>query len=359
MDSQLIPFSSQNPDRNFWSGKRVLVTGHTGFKGSLLTFWLRSLGATVLGYSLPPQSHQRLYSALHQDLPTSTFSDILDYNNLYNFLKNEQPYIIFHLAAQPLVLTSYCSPLETFQVNVIGTANLLDAIKSIPNYSPVVVNITTDKVYLDTSIACKESDPLGGLDPYSASKACSEIASYSYYHSFLEDKSVSLATVRAGNVIGGGDWSPNRLIPDVVRHLYENQSLQIRNPHSIRPWQHVFEPLNFYMLLAESLSHTPASFSSWNIGPLASDCLTVAQLISHIDPRFSSTPKPESITPLRESPTLLLDISKAISLLGWEPRLSINQTIQFTTNWYNSYYAGCDIPTTTLEQINHFTSLIQ
>ncbi len=334
--------------KNTYSGKNIFVTGHTGFKGSWLIKILNSLGAIVKGYSLAPESDTNLYSEIDGDsLCESVIADLRDRETLKTAVIDFQPDYVFHLAAQPLVRLSYQIPSETFEVNAIGTANLLDAIRLLDKKCNVIL-ITTDKVYHNNEweYPYRENDRLGGYDPYSASKACSELVIDSYRNSFFnvekfDQHKKAIAVGRAGNVIGGGDWSKDRLIPDIVKALSGNQEIVIRNPKSIRPWQHVIEPLFGYLELGVKLNINPLKYSqAYNFGPNTSDALSVEEMVVRsINSWESGAYKKElnSNNP-HEAGLLKLDISKAVNELNWMPKLNAQTAVERTINWYKNYY---------------------
>jgi CDP-glucose 4,6-dehydratase len=334
--------------KNTYSGKRVFVTGHTGFKGSWLIKILHDVGAIVKGYALTPDTETNLYSEIHGDtLCESIIADLRDRELLKKAIIDFQPDYVFHLAAQPLVRLSYEIPSETFEVNTIGTANLLDAIRLLDKKCNVVL-ITTDKVYHnhEWEYPYRENDMLGGYDPYSASKACCELVIDSYRNSFFnvekyDQHKKAIAVGRAGNVIGGGDWSKDRLIPDIVRALIENQVIVVRNPKSIRPWQHVIEPLFGYLELGEKLNINPVKYSqAYNFGPNTSDTLSVEEMvIRSINSWKSGIYKIEvNRNSPHEAGLLKLDISKAVKELNWMPILNAQTAVERSINLYKNYY---------------------
>ncbi len=333
-------------NEQFWIGKRVLVTGHTGFKGAWLTLWLHKLGAETTGISLPPETTPNLFTLANiPQLCTSHYCDIRDAKALSNLIRHAEPEIIFHLAAQPLVRASYVLPLETFSSNVMGTAHVLDALRG-GTSTRAAIMVTTDKVYCNNewSWPYRETDHLGGHDPYSASKAASEIVIASYRDSFLAQQGVAVASARAGNVIGGGDWAQDRLIPDAVRAWQTNRVLEIRRPAAIRPWQHVLEPLAGYLLLAEKIWKQPELAGPYNFGPHTSEAVAVREAIELArtaygsgDVRFG-----DSVTGPHEAGNLTLEIAKSQQVLGLKPRWSLPEAIQHTMLWYKAQQEGQD-----------------
>lgn len=329
-----------------YKGKRVFLTGHTGFKGAWLLKWLHILGAKVKGYSLAPEMENCIYNTIDgNSICQSIISDIRNAENLKNEILSFEPDIIFHLAAQPLVRMSYDIPIETFDTNVMGTIHVLDAMRHLKKKC-VGVMITTDKVYENKEwhYPYRESDRLGGYDPYSASKAAAEIAIQSYRSSFFNNKHYtthlqSIASARAGNVIGGGDWAKDRIIPDIVRALNEEKEIIVRNPKAIRPWQHVLEPLSGYLTLGAKMFQNPTQFNeSWNFGPMQEDTYTVEDLVNKsIEIWGKGTYKsPNQINAPHEAGLLKLDISKSINELQWKPRLNSQQAIEWTLEFYKS-----------------------
>ena len=333
-----------NQNLNFYKNKKVFVTGHTGFKGSWLIFWLSKLGANIKGYSLSPKLEEDLYNKMNgNNICESIIGDICDFEKLEKEIEFFQPDIIFHLAAQPLVLTSYLEPQKTYQTNVLGTGNVMLSLKKIKKKCSIVL-ITTDKVYENKEwiFPYREIDSLGGYDPYSSSKAACEILISSYRNSFfnikdynIHEKSISVA--RAGNVIGGGDWSENRIIPDIINALMYNNSIKIRNPDSVRPWQHVLEPLHGYLILAQKSYENPYEFGdAWNFGPNLNDTFPVIELVKKAIKYWGNgnfyIAKEENIQ--HEATLLKLDISKSKKYLNWEPKMNSELAIKKTIMFY-------------------------
>ena len=325
----------------YYKGKRVLITGHTGFKGSWLAYILDSIGAEIKGYSLEPNTEPSLFKSLSFSKKfNSIIGDIRDKEKFKETVQKFNPEFIFHLAAQPLVLESYNNPKDTFDTNFTGTLNLLEILREL-DLSIQIVFITTDKVYenLELGVPFVEKDKLGGKDPYSASKSASEILIDSYNKSFFKDSNINIATARAGNVIGGGDWSENRLIPDIIKAKQQNKSLIIRSPKAIRPWQHVLEPLFGYLMLGVALKKNPEKYSSsWNFGPEIGDTKTVEEIINFgkISKIVGEVVYEESF--LVEAQSLKLNITKAKKELSFNPVWKSEQAIKATFGWYNSYY---------------------
>ena len=345
-----------------YSEKKVLVTGHTGFKGSWLTILLNELGAKVCGYALPPDTDPSMFSALNlaNTIDESIFGDILDYKKLSDNLLKFQPDIVFHLAAQPLVRHSYKEPILTYNTNVMGTLNVLEAARKCGSVK-AFINVTTDKCYEnleEENYFYKESDRLGGYDIYSSSKACSEILTSSYRRSFLSKAGFSLASARAGNVIGGGDWSEDRLIPDCVRAIVRGKNVLIRNPHAVRPWQHVLEPLHGYLLLGAKLLTGNRKYADcFNFGPKKNSCFSVIEIANMVVSGFEKgkvgvvddKDKPH------EASILLLDSQKAKDWLGFENSLSIEESVKCTVDWYRHFYfEECDMLSFTKKQVHSF-----
>jgi CDP-glucose 4,6-dehydratase len=349
----------------FWSGRRVLVTGHTGFKGSWLALWLQMLGAKVSGLALAPEDaslHQLADVANGMD---SDYGDIRDPQTVERIVTERRPEIVFHLAAQSLVLDSYTDPVGTYATNVMGTAHLLDSLRR-HGGTRVVVNVTSDKCYAnhETGQAYREDDALGGYDPYSSSKACAEILSAAWRNSFFPASDygrhgTALATVRAGNVIGGGDRARNRLIPDMIAAFVQKQPAQIRNPQAVRPWQHVLSPLSGYLLLAEMLhEHGPAFAAAWNFGPDESDTRTVEWIANALAQAWGTEASWQVIAAAQphEAGTLSIDSSKARQALGWHAHWSLQQTLSAIVEWEKALLAGADMKQITQRQINAFQS---
>lgn len=346
-------------DPNFWRGRRVFVSGHTGFKGSWLCLWLHALGAEVHGYALPPPTEPSLFAAagIESLLSGHTLGDVRDGKSLTEALHRARPDIVFHLAAQPLVRRSYVDPVETYGTNVMGTVNLLQALREVPGIT-AAVNVTTDKCYENREWAWgyRESDRLGGHDPYSSSKACSELVTDAYRRSFLAEGGIALASARAGNVIGGGDWAIDRLVPDVLRAFAQGEQVRVRHPAATRPWQHVLEPLSGYLALAQQLTADHGFASGWNFGPEQDGAVPVLDLIERLAACWGSGagwqvddgPHPH------EAGFLMLDIAKARRLLGWKPRWSLDRALAATVSWHKAWLAGTDARTLSLAQIAEY-----
>lgn len=366
---------------SFWQGKKVFITGHTGFKGSWLALWLQALGARTAGYALAQHAQPNMFALTHAAKAkgmVSTIGDIRDYRRLSSAMKRFRPDIVFHLAAQPLVRASYREPVRTFDVNVIGTANVLEAVRSIDTVKAVIV-VTSDKCYENREWIWpyRETDRLGGHDPYSASKACAELVTDSFRRSIYTGSSIACSTVRSGNVIGGGDWAEDRLIPDCVRSLLKGEAPLVRNPNAIRPWQHVLNSLSGYMLLAEKMFVEGRQWAeAWNFGPGPHRLLSSGEVALELlacwgedarlfVPAMAGSSGEEqrhaggsaSKEQPHEAGRLALDCSKAESRLGWTPRLTIREAIRWTAEWYKAYAAGADMRETTLEQIDRFERL--
>jgi CDP-glucose 4,6-dehydratase len=335
------------PDGPFWSGKRVLVTGHTGFKGGWLAIWLNRLGARVSGIALPPDTQPNLYdSGAAASAAETVLCDICDADRIEREIRRIDPEIVFHLAAQSLVLRSYREPLETLKTNIMGTANILLALRK-TSAARAAVLVTTDKVYenLERPIPYREDDRLGGRDPYSASKAASEIIIASLQQAFLAGK-VAVATARSGNVIGGGDWSGDRLIPDAVKAWTLGKPLAVRNPESIRPWQHVLEPLAGYLVLAETIWQRPELAAAYNFGPNPHEVASVRKLVSLARDSFGrgDTEFMQGNEQPHEAGLLALENSKARHVLGVAPRWNLETAADRTMQWYRGFYRGRPAP---------------
>ena len=345
----------------FWHKKNVLITGHTGFKGGWLSLWLDKIGAKVSGYALKPTKENEFYNLVYANgfVGPELFADINNLKKLSEFIKKQNPSVIFHLAAQPLVRKSYLDPLETFMTNSMGVVTLLEAIRN-SGLEPTLLNITTDKVYKikDRNLAFKENDQLGGNDPYSASKSCSELITHSYKNSYFQETAVKIATVRAGNVIGGGDMSKDRLIPDYLRSLLNDKPMTLRNPKATRPWQHVLEPISGYITLAEKLSHQNGNKyeGSWNFGPTKS-IYEVGEIINKLckisgGKKFKTFENPN----LLETQSLILNSSKAMNKLNWKPKLKIDDALSLTFNWFSKSLNQHDMQKFSLQQILDYQS---
>ena len=351
-----------NPE--FWQGKRVFITGHTGFKGAWLSLWLGELGAIVKGYSLSAPTNPNLFAVANVSLGmNSEIGDVRDFEHLYSSIAEFRPQIVFHMAAQPLVRYSYKNPIETYSTNVMGTVHLLEAIRLIGGVK-AVVNITSDKCYENREWiwAYRENEALGGYDPYSNSKGCAEFVTAAYRNSYFNPKDfpihgTALASVRAGNVIGGGDWAEDRLIPDILRSFQSNQSVVIRNPHAIRPWQHVLEPLSGYLLVAQHLFLDGAAFAeSWNFGPKDDDAKSVKYIVERMVSlwengaswRFDNNEHPHEANYLR------LDCSKAKLRMGWKPCWNLASTLERIVLWQKAWIDGKNMREHSLREIHDY-----
>ena len=350
-----------------WKGRRVFLTGHTGFKGGWLALWLVRRGATVRGYSLDPATEPNLFTAASvAAILDDVRGDIRDGANLKASMNDFAPEVVFHLAAQPLVRRSYADPLGTYETNVMGTAHVLEAVRSTPSVRAVVC-VTTDKCYENKEWVWpyRETDALGGHDPYSSSKACAEIVSAAYRSSFfpadrLHKHHVAVATARAGNVIGGGDWSEDRLIPDLIRGFQINQPVLIRRPKAIRPWQHVLEPLHGYINLAEQLLANPAEFSSsFNFGPREEDAWTVERIATAVAKMWGegASWERDPAPSVHEAHYLRLDANRAHAYLRWQPQLGIDEALEWTMRWYLCWRRGEDMRQVTHSQISAYEKL--
>lgn len=353
----------------FWRGKRVFLTGHTGFKGSWISLWLQSLGAELTGFALLPPTQPSLFEeARVAEGMRSIIGDIRDLPALQRAMQAAQPEIVIHMAAQALVRYAYQNPVETYATNVMGTVHLLEAVRNTPGVK-AVVNITTDKCYENKEWiwGYREDEPMGGYDPYSNSKGCAELVSAAYRSSFFNANSqaqhgVALATVRAGNVIGGGDWAQDRLIPDILAAFEQGRRVDIRNPHAIRPWQHVLEPLRGYLTLAERLfEHGPRFAEGWNFGPNDEDAKPVGWIVEQMAKLWGNQAQWQIDTGAHphEANYLKLDISKARSRLDWHPALHLNDALKLIIDWSRQRQAGADVRTLTLAQIHAYQTLTQ
>ena len=341
--------------KNIYKNKTVLVTGHTGFKGSWLCVWLEKLGAKVIGYSLAPNTKPNHYELLNLNI-TSIIGDILDKKKLNDTFNKYKPEVVFHLAAQPLVRYSYKNPVETFETNMIGTINIFEACKKF-NSVKAIVNITSDKAYhnQENKDGYKETDPMGGYDPYSASKGCCELITQSYRHSFFTNNNILLASCRAGNVIGGGDWAEDRLVCDIFRSINDNQKVQIRNPNAIRPWQYILDVLSGYLLIGQKLLEKDKSVATaWNFGPKDNASINVQEVLDLVKLSWNKLNYiiQEDINNPYETSLLRLDCSKAKNELEWDTKYDINKTFENTATWYKEFYENNNL--ITLQQIDEY-----
>jgi len=350
-----------NNFNSFYKNKKVLVTGHTGFKGSWLTLWLTKLGAEVIGYALEPLTSPSLFEVLNlKDKITHIIGDIRDEEKLRKVFRTYKPDIVIHMAAQPLVRYSYLYPKYTYEVNIMGTINLLEIVKEVGS-TKVTIIITSDKCYENKEwiYGYRETDSMGGYDPYSSSKGCVELIVSAYRRSYFEKMEIALSTVRVGNVIGGGDWQTDRLVPDCVRALFKEEPIIIRNPNSVRPWQYVLEPLSGYLLLGALMWKNSLEYSSaWNFGPNDKDILTVEEVVKKIIEYWGKgTYKVDMSEQVHEAKLLKLDISKAIFVLKWRPVYNVFEALEKTIDWYKKFYTleGFDGYRYTIKQIREYS----
>lgn len=342
---------------NFWKGKNILLTGHTGFKGSWLSLWLKKLGANVTGFALEPSTNPSLFNILQLEKDMVSFiGDIRDPQLLNKVFYQAEPDIVIHMAAQTLVRDSYSDPVGTYATNIMGTVNLLEAVRKTPSIK-VVLNITSDKCYENDELnrSYCENDPMGGYDPYSSSKGCAELVSSAYRRSFLEEANIVLATARSGNVVGGGDWAKDRIIPDAIRAFFAGTPLMVRNPKAIRPWQHVLDPLRGYLMLIEHLWHDGKDFAQgWNFGTDESDAKSVSWVTEKVVSLWGNNAKwtLDNSPTLHEAQYLKLDSNKSRTRLGWQPHIHIEQALIKTVEWYKAWANKKDMRAFTLQQIN-------
>lgn len=349
-------------DVAFWQGKKVFLTGHTGFKGSWLSLWLQSMGAELYGYALKPPTNPSLFEEANVAAGmVSTIADVRDYRSLFEALKKSQAEIVIHMAAQPLVRLSYEQPVETYATNVMGTVHLLEAIRKVGGVR-AIVNVTTDKCYENKEWVWgyREDEPMGGYDPYSNSKGCSELVSSAYRRSFFQTTETALASARAGNVIGGGDWALDRLVPDVLRAFELQEPVIVRNPHATRPWQHVLEPLSGYLTLAQKLYEQGQAFAEgWNFGPNENDARPVQWIVEELvkDWGNGASWSLDVGEHPHEAHYLKLDISKAREGLNWAPRWSLEKALSQIIVWHQAWRAKQDVRAVCLNQINLYNTL--
>lgn len=352
---------------NFWTGKKVFVTGHTGFKGSWLSLWLQMLGADVFGYALTPPTSVNLFELANvADGMTSVVGDIRDLATLKQAMQSYQPDIVIHMAAQALVRESYTNPVDTYAVNVMGTVNVLEAVRNVSSVRSIVT-VTSDKCYDNREWVWgyRENEPMGGKDPYSSSKGCAELVVTAYGHSFFNpadysQHGVALASVRAGNVIGGGDWAKDRLVPDILNSWLSGKQVVIRNPQAVRPWQHVLEPLHGYLILAEKLYTQGYVYGGgWNFGPNESGVKTVSWIIQHLQQLWGTDASwiQDSAVQPHEANLLTLDCSKARTKLDWQPKLDLPTALDWIVEWTKAWYQGDDMKQKTQSQIQQFREL--
>jgi CDP-glucose 4,6-dehydratase len=351
-------------NESFWKNKKILITGHTGFKGSWLTIWLKKLGADITGFSKSVPTNPSLFETANIGKNIkSVVGDIQNYEFLKETISECEPEIIFHMAAQSLVIKSYSNPIETFSTNIMGTVNLLYAVKETKK-AKVVINITSDKCYENNESleGYREDDPMGGYDPYSSSKGCAELITKSFRKSFFSsdhENNIGLASVRAGNVIGGGDWAENRLIPDIISAIKNKENVKIRNPNAIRPWQHVLDPLNGYISLAEKVWDDQTKYSEgWNFGPEKNETKPVSWVIEKFNELWKNKINwVVGDNELHEANNLILNCQKAKSRLGWNSKINTETALEWTIEWYTKYFEGKNMMKVTEEQILEFQKL--
>lgn len=359
---ETMGLTAERVDAAFWQGKRVLITGHTGFKGAWLTIWLARMGAHVIGIARPPATLPNLFELanVQRHIAASHFTDIREAEGLVGLMKEVRPEVLLHLAAQPLVRRGYADPVETYATNVMGTVHVLEALRIIDT-TRVAVMVTTDKVYLNRewSRPYREEDALGGHDPYSASKAASEIIIASYRNAFLQQRGVRIASARAGNAIGGGDWSVDRLLPDAIRAWQAGQILNIRRPDAIRPWQHVLEPLSAYLVLAQKLWHGEVDEVAYNLGPNPSESVPVKRVVELAQEYWgvgAAVNWGDGLDGPHEAGLLGLDITKARNVLGIVPRWTLQEAVKRSVNWYQAVMKGADAVSLCHADIDAFES---
>ena len=352
------------PNSNFWEGRRVLLTGHTGFKGSWLACWLSQLKAEVYGFSLAPEKEPNLYSSIRIPYASEKIGDLRNISHISKFIKLARPEIVFHLAAQPLVRRSYRDPVETFSTNVMGTVNLLQALRNADSLKAILV-VSSDKAYdnasSDKSLKSKlfcETDPLGGFDPYSASKAAQDILTHSFAQSYFHEQNIAVATARAGNVIGGGDWSEDRLMTDVIRAVSACVPVQLRSAEATRPWQHVLEPLAGYLSYVEALVAGKLTDRTLNFGPNQSHrVIEVVKIVLALCPNNAGWLEKKSAEP--EAQALELDSTRAMSILGWRPRLTLEEAVSMVVEWHQNHSSGGNAHAATAAQIYRYQDFLQ
>lgn len=351
-------------DETFWHGKRVFLTGHTGFKGSWLSLWLQSFGVKLHGLALEPHTTPNLFTVAQvaTGMASHTIGDIRDLAIVQKSMQASQPDIVIHMAAQPLVRLSYAEPVETYATNVMGTVHVLEAARHTPSVKAIVV-VTTDKCYENREWAWgyRENEPMGGKDPYSNSKGCSELVTSAYRNSFLKGIGIAVASARAGNVIGGGDWAADRLVPDILGAFEQNKPVVIRNPNATRPWQHVLEPLSGYLILAEHLYTQGQTFAEgWNFGPEDNDVRQVQWIVEHMASTWGNGAgwQQDDGSQPHEANYLKLDISKAKAKLGWRPRWNLTTALELSTTWHKAYLANVDAKQLCMAQIQQYASAI-